>query len=381
MSIKNKNITAALVSGSLLAISGCGGSGGGSPETAPPPTSPDSTAEEGASDSVAVGELNFTSGDIQESAAAAATARAKFGSVTQSSNVAGGATTDRASAAFNGSQLTFSVTRSNGSVVNFSPPTEQVRTFAAPDEGSGDQNWGGWTLAGPETGNSRSIAFVAANWNRQAAQTEWLAQGIWINIGNADNPTPRDIEIGTFVDGPEIERDADLSGLSGTATYNAVVSGLYVSPNPPGEQGDDAPEVGIFNSRLSLTANFGSNKISGCVGCSGGIEITEISDPADDEEPSRVNFRIRLGEADINDNGRVESGGVSVETGLQDVPITSEGSWSGRFSSENAGDRPRAVAGTVGASFTLGDATNSQSVVLVGSFLSPRNDLAGDSTP
>lgn len=373
-----KNITAALVSGSLLAVSGCGG--GGSPETAPTPTSPDPTSEEGASDSVAVGDLNFTSGDIQESATAAATARAKFGSVTQSSNVAGGATTDRASAAFNGSQLTFSVTRSDGSVLNFIPPTEEVRTFAAPDEGSGDQNWDSWTLR-PEDGNSRSIAFVAANWNRQAAQTEWLAQGFWINTGNADNPTPRDIEIGTFVDGPEIERDADLSGLSGTATYNAVVSGLYVSPNPPGEQDDDAPEVGIFNSRLSLTANFGSNKISGCVGCASGIEITEISDPADDEEPFRVRFRIRLGEADINDNGRVESGGVSVETSLPNAPITSEGSWSGRFSSENAGGLPRAVAGTVGASFRLGDATSSQSVVLVGSFLSPRNDLAGDSTP
>ena len=347
-----KKITIAVVGASILVLAGCGG---GSPVVS---TATD--RDEGNPGSAQIGDLIPPSETTLSAASRAAAARAKFGSVTQSSNVASGTTTDSASASFSGNQPTFTVTRSGGSVENFRPPSD-----ASDDLDSTEDGQGAWTLRGQESGNSRSIAFVEANWNQQAAQSEWFARGIWIKTGDINNPLPQNIEIGAFVDGPEIESDADLSGLSGTATYTGLVSGIYVST-------DDELDVGRFNSIFSMTANFtNSTIISGCVGCNNaGIEYEEGFD--DDESSSgRVPYRLRLGTANIRDNGRIEGGGITAETDL-DVPIsTSSGSWSGRFSNRNVNGRPQAVAGTLGSSFTTGTGNGAETIVFVGSFLSP----------
>ena len=350
-------ITIAAVGTSILALAGCGGGGGGSPAI---------SQSAAARDSIGVGGgVTVASSNVHQSAATAATAKAKFGSVTQSSNIAGDVTTDTANAQFDGSQLRFRVTRADGSFEDFAPPSEELDEFDAPDPDSDGRNWGSWTLVGSADGNARSIAFVAANWNQQAAQSDWLAQGVWIRVPDIENPTPQSIDVGTFVDGPEIERDADLSGLSGRATYNAIVAGLYVAELPESEapQESDEPQVGIFNSELRLVADFGANTVSGSIGDANGIEITEFSG---DSSPDRVPYSISLGSTRINDNGRIESGSVTVST-TRDRPIQSSGSWSGRFSSENAASgNPRAVGGTVGTSFRVGSRLD---VVLLGSFL------------
>lgn len=354
-------IMLAAASASILMLAGC--SGGGSSATSQHLTARDSI---GVGGGVAV-----SSSDVHQSATTAATARAKFGSVTQSSNVAGNVTTDTAAARFDGSQLRFSVTRADGSVENFVPPpeAEEVDQFDAPnpDSDSGIIS-DSWTLVGAADGSARSIAFASANWRQQAAQSEWLAQGVWIRVPDIDNPTPQSIEIGTFVDGPEIGRDADLSGLGGTATYNAIVSGLYVAelPGSDAPQESDEPQLGIFNSRLRLEADFGANTVSGRIGATNGIEIFEFSD---DSPPERVSYRISLDSAAINSNGRIESGSVTVSSAL-DQPIESRGSWSGRFSSENAeSGMPRAIGGTVGTSFRVGAGADALDIVLLGSFL------------
>ena len=343
--------TIAMVGASILFLAGCGG---GSPMV-----SSATDGDERDPGSAQIGDLILPAATVLSPATKAATARAKFGSVTQSSNVASGTTTDSASASFSGNQPTFTVTRSGGSVENFRPPSDDPDSTDSTEDGRG-----AWTLRGEESGDSISIAFVEANWNQQAAQSEWFARGIWIKTDDADNPSPQNIEIGAFVDGPEIESDADLSGLSGTATYTGLVSGIYVST-------DGDLDVGRFNSILSMTANFTSNTISGCVGCNNnGIEYEEGFD--DDESSSgNVPYRLRLGQATINDNGRIVGGGVTAETDL-DVPIsTSSGSWSGRFSDRNANGNPRAVAGTLGSSFTTGTGAGAETIVFVGSFLSP----------
>ena len=355
-------ITIAAVGASILALAGCSGGGGGSAATSQPAS---------ARDSIGVGGgVTVTSSNVRQSAATAATARAKFGSVTQSSNIAGDVTTDTASAQFDGSQLRFRVTQADGSVENFVPPSEELDEFDAPDPDSDGRIWRSWTLVGSADGNARSIAFVAANWNQQAAQSDWLAQGVWIRVPDIENPTPQSIDVGTFVDGPEIERDADLSDLDGTATYNAIVSGLYVAELPESEapQESDEPQVGIFTSELSLTVDFRASTVSGSIGTENGIEITEFSG---DSSPDRVPYMISLGRARINDNGRIESGRVTVST-TRDLPVQNNGgSWSGRFSSENSENgNPRAVGGTVGTSFRVGESdANALDVVLLGSFL------------
>ena len=346
-----KKITATAVGASILVLAGCGG---GSPMV-----SSAMDRDEGDPGSAQIGDLIPPSETTLSAASRAATARAKFGSVTQSSNVASGTTTDSASASFDGNQPTFRVTRSGGSEENFRPPSD-----SSTDTDSSDDDADAWTLRGQESGNSISIAFVEANWNQQAAQSEWFARGVWIKTGDADNPSPQNIEIGAFVDGPEIESDAALGGLTGSATYTGLVSGIYVST-------DDELDVGRFNSILNMEANFTSNTISGCVGCNNnGIQYEEGFD--DDESSSgRVPYRLRLGQATINDNGRIEGGDVTAETDL-DVPIsTTGGSWSGRFSNRNVNGRPQAVAGTLGSSFTTGTGNGAETIVFVGSFLSP----------
>ena len=347
-----KKITIAVVGASILVLAGCGG---GSPVV-----SSATDRDEGNPGSAQIGDLVPPSETTLRAASRAAAARAKFGSVTQSSNVASGTTTDSASASFSGNQPTFSVTRSGGSVENFRPSSD-----ASADPDSTEDGEGAWTLRGQESGNSISIAFVEANWSQQAAQSEWFARGVWIKTADADNPTPQNIEIGAFVDGPEIESDADLGGLSGSATYRALVSGIYVST-------DDELDTGRFNSILSLTANFTNNTISGCVGCNNaGIEYEEGFDQ-DETSSDTVPYRLRLNGGTISDNGRIEGGDVTVQTDL-DVPVTTRGgSWSGRFSNRNNIDgRPRAVAGTLGSSFTTGTGEGAETIVFVGSFLSP----------
>lgn len=346
-----EKITIAVVCASILVLAGCGG---GSPVV-----SSATDRAEGDPGSAQIEDLLPPSETTLSAASRAATARAKFGSVTQSSNVASGTTTDSASASFDGNQPTFRVTRSDGSVENFSPPSD-----SSTDTDSSDDDADAWTLRGQESGNSISIAFVEANWN-QAAQSEWFARGVWIKTADADNPSPQNIEIGAFVDGPEIESDADLGGLTGSATYRALVSGIYVST-------DDELDTGTFNSILSLTANFTSNTVSGCVGCNdAGIEYEEGFDQ-DETSSDTVPYRLRLNGGTISDNGRIAGGGVTVETDLN-VPITTRGgSWSGRFSNRNnIAGRPRAVAGTLGSSFTTGTGEGAETIVFVGSFLSP----------
>ena len=343
--------TIATVGASILVLAGCGG---GSPVV-----SSATDGDERNPGSAQIGDLIPSSETTLDAARTAATARAKFGSVTQSSNVASGTTTDSASASFNGNQPTFTVTRSSGSEENFRPPSD-----ASDDPDSAEDGQGAWTLRGQESGNSISIAFVEANWNQQAAQSEWFARGVWIKTDDADNPSPQNIEIGAFVDGPEIESDADLGGLSGTATYTGLVSGIYVST-------DDELDVGRFDSILNLDANFTSNTISGCVGCNNdGIEYEEGFDN-DESSSGSVPYRLRLGQATINDNGRIEGGGVTAEADLGVQISTGSGSWSGRFSTETSNGRPQAVAGTLGSSFTIGTGDGAETIVFVGSFLSP----------
>ncbi len=343
--------TIATIGASILVLAGCGG---GSPVV-----SSATDGDERDPGSAQIGDLIPSSETTLDAARTAAIARAKFGSVTQSSNVASGTTTDSASASFSGNQPTFTVTRSGGSVENFRPPSD-----ASDDPDSAEDGQGAWTLRGQESGNSVSIAFVEANWNQQAAQSEWFARGIWIKTDDADNPSPQNIEIGAFVDGPEIESDADLSGLTGTATYTGLVSGIYVST-------DDELDVGRFNSILSMTANFTNSTISGCVGCNNNGIVYEEGFDDDESSSDRVPYRLRLGEATISDNGRIEGGGVTAETDLN-LPIsTTGGSWSGRFSNRNVNGNPRAVAGTLGSSFTTGTGDGAETIVFVGSFLSP----------
>lgn len=356
-------IMIATVGASILALTGCGG---GSPAVTPATNTDDRNP---GSAEIQLG-IPSSSANLRNAAQRAATANAKFGSVTQSSNVASGTTTDSASARFSENQLTFSVTRSDGSVENFRPASQVLPDWDPLIPTSVDENTGSWTLLGERSGNSASIAFVAANWNQQATQTDWIAQGVWIKTGDLDNPSPQNIEIGTFVDGTELQSDADLSGVTGTGTYSARVEGIYVSTG-----GDDLNR-GVFRSRLRLTADFATNTVDGCVGCDGvGLVLDEFDDETSSEN---YPYRFRLGQAAISDNGRIEDGAVTVETDVPGASISADGnrgSWSGQFSNRNANGRPRAVAGTLGSSFTIGEGNGAQNIVFVGSFLSPPESL------
>ena len=93
-----------------------------------------------------------------------------------------------------------------------------------------------------------------------------------------------------------------------------------------------------------MSADFGSNTVSGCVGCTGSIELTGSGN-----DTSESDTTLRLGPADIGTDGSFSNREVTLVT--PGVAYTANsGSWGGKFSNvpDSAGD-PRLVAGTYGA--------------------------------
>ena len=105
----------------LTACGGGGGGGGGSPAAQAPPAAPDPAPARTPTQA----DVNrFRAADPAknlDSATGAARALPRFGSVTQSTNVdSNGVTTDRASAAFDGTGMTVRVTRADSNVLETS---------------------------------------------------------------------------------------------------------------------------------------------------------------------------------------------------------------------------------------------------------------------
>ncbi len=125
----------------------------------------------------------------------------------------------------------------------------------------------------------------------------------------------------------------DFDDLTGSVTYRGPAVGQYAIYQPAGSDSG----AGSFTARAELTANFGTNMLSGAV--------TNFSNASD--------WTLTLNEASMA-GGNVEAadnGTVTWEIG--DVTSQTTGAWIAEFFSESpyAGQTPDGVAGTFNAQF------------------------------
>ena len=187
---------------------------------------------------------------------------------------------------------------------------------------------------------------VHVRWH-DADPSDYLAWGWWIGAEEVESwrsgpnneivHTHHHTYIGSFLDGPEFPRSKEWPRdfiplpIDGQAVYDGQAVGLYKSDTITGEFGGDA----------TLTANFATGMIDGCVGCEplDGISITPIDYDASavsyvrrEDDKFTADFTFRLESTSFLESlyylGSFE-GSLIVEGGGEGW----HGRWSGKFSS------------------------------------------------
>ncbi|MCY4003203.1 MAG: hypothetical protein OXF33_05820 [Rhodospirillales bacterium] len=336
----------------LLLISACGGGGGGGSPTSTMPTTPTPSSP---TTDTAFSSNPSTSADAAHQAA---TATPAFGSVTQSSNVnVSGITTDAAQVTVSGERITLRVRRRDGSGFSLNTVDHLVDSSGVVTSPVTGRSWQSGLLFDYDA-DSFTVMRGAIDYSSDDI-TDWMAGGYWLHArGNLDAGIVSAVEVGAFVDSPEISGPANVP-VSGTATYNGIAAGLYASQygsDVPGEQAGTI-ELGEYSGSFRAVADFSRGTVSGSV--SNVVVDGVVTEPNGTVYagygPSPV--RLELGPTSINSNGTFTGTDVRlIYPGFSFVH--NEGSWGGRFSTidDRAGD-PRAVAGTHGGAATTSGGT------------------------
>ena len=206
------------------------------------------------------------SAEILDATSQAAMSPPRFGSVVQAAAV-DVASTSGVSTAFDGTDLTITVSRDDGSALALdtgSDVSDSSGTFESPIAGHSAQAW--VVLKIDNDGISVARATVTAN---EGDAADYLTMGYWMHIaGDLSEFSFTGVEIGTFVDGPELSLTsptmrwpAELVRASlpnqGTASYYGPAGGAYGVQHGAGEAGTPGPtEIGEFASTVELTAEF-----------------------------------------------------------------------------------------------------------------------------
>lgn len=362
--------------GGMLFLAGCGqvndvvdrvspGSGSGSgPDPAPRGLADAQTADPEAA---------------RAAGAEAANALPGFGSVTQSSNNASGVTTDTASASLAGGRLTLTVERADGSRLTLDSAAEasQSQDFDFPLEGRSGRAHA--LLDFGELSLSRtaiSVAAVYTSWNDDDP-TNYLAGGYWMHVeGDLLDPNGIAVEIGAFMDGPELSGTTALPVLGG-ASYRGPATGIYAYEYGGGHasRARGSAAVGEFFGIAALDADFAARTVSGSID---EIVVSALGATPDGEEfeiaGEDPELRVDLGSAAFGPNGTFTGADVTVASTNPNRTIAgSGGAWGGRFSNLPEAGEPRLVGGTVGAEWEEQDGGQG---VLLGAFLGAKDPPA-----
>ena len=343
---------------SLLLLAACGGGGGGGGTPA---------AMSMTEPSLSVSAARTASETLAAATEAAKAPPPRFSSVTQSAstNISPART---ATTQFNGRHLRTTVAREDNTTLVLDSTRHTVLDFPVGDSFFEDYRALQWGLLSVED-DSLAVAHTFVNWDNDDP-TDYLAGGYWVYgtfHTHANNLAITGVEVGAFVDGPELAlSNPPHMPVRGQATYAGPIQGLYMA-----QYGDDfvatspgSIEAGVFASTIVLGVDFGEQVIGGCVGCGSGFTVEGIfTDAATGEVTeftnAQLDYRIQLGVTPLGEAGTFRGRDVTIEADR--VPITrSSGAWGGRFSNiADGGGRPRLVAGTVGAeSSTAGGTTD-----------------------
>ncbi len=244
---------------------------------------------------------------------------------------------------------------------------------------------------------SITTATVDISWGNDDF-SDYTAGGWWIHVEGERkaNPIPSgrvedafetitSVEVGAFMDGPEFMDTPVLPEL-GTATYNGETRGLFVSliTEPDAMVISGLPfairQYGEYMGDVTFTADFSDMTIAGVVdniSLEGDI-VMAVDNTFVTKFAAPSTYRADLLELPIRPDGTFSGSGVKITNPHRDI-VSSEGSWSGKFSTlADSNDVSRLVGGTAGGSFRT---ANDSEVVFIGPFygVTPqfRKDVAG----
>ena len=214
--------------------------------------------------------------------------------------------------------------------------------------------------------DGRVLLYALASWNADDP-ADYLAAGWWL-IYPPDIPFEEyeSAVRGVFVDGPELDpaNPPDLP-LAGTATYVGGMGGLYTYNY--GRAWDElagSTEVTEFAGQVSLTADFGENRLTGCLGCLEPIETAPgrhlfPAVPWQGPDPTALpaDYDVRF-EASFGANGAFGDHTVTVAHPDRTI-VRSAGTWQGQFSSvPDVDGNPRRVVGSTDVLFAEDDGSH-----------------------
>lgn len=341
----------------MLLLAGCGGGGAERPLSTIPDPVPVSWTDA----------LSAASQEGRAAAHAAALASPGFTvtGVVQSSNVDGaGVTADEVMTVHSSAAvLDIAINRDGGNSVSLSTARHSLEGDTATSPVTGRQFT--YALVYQHDASRFTLARVAVDWARDDPM-DYLAGGYWLHaVGDVAEGRIREAEIGAFVDGPELRGTPTLP-VAGTAAYSGFAAGAYTALLGI-EFGDDRgrQDIGEFEADVSLTADFENGTIAGSLD-NIVVDYLAVTPDGQVEEHGResVGYELTLDEVSIGDDGTF----VGTDLGLTHplVPVTTRGSWGGRFSTVNdVGGNPRIAAGTIGGT---GSTVGGTEVSFVGGF-------------
>ena len=214
--------------------------------------------------------------------------------------------------------------------------------------------------------DGRVLLYALASWNADDP-ADYLAAGWWLSY-------PPDVPFeayqaatrGVFVDGPELDPASppDLP-LAGTATYVGGMGGLYTYHyGRAWEELAGSTGVTEFTGQLSLTADFGEHRLTGCLGCLEPIETAPgrhlfPAVPWQGPDPAALpaDYDVRF-EASFGASGAFGDDAVIVAHPDRSV-VRSAGTWQGQFSNvPDVDGNPRRVVGSTDVLFAEDDGSH-----------------------
>ena len=372
-----------------FSLAACSGGGGGAPTAANPtpanPTPAPTPTARTEADRNRVAEAD--SEKTLRSARAFTDALPRFGSVTQSTNVGDdGITTDRARTSFNAASQRLRVTVTREGKDSLILDSNDAFNDSSPggyddSDGSGVRVWE--TARGAGSGITASFIFV--DWftddaRSPALKNTWRARGHWLHWAGQNllstAPTVADIEMGAFFDGLPYRSPPARLPIRGTATYRGPANGFVALEYGTGVAGRPQGTVVVADwlGEATLTADFSDNSISGCIGCTGNIQLVEWLAPDGVQlrpASTETSTRIHLGRTSVGADGTFRGATVTLsdpDAGAHPLTLSS-GAWGGKFSNilYPVTGLPTTVGGTVGGEATW---SNGSTAAYVGTFLS-----------
>ena len=270
-----------------------------------------------------------------------------FGSVLQSIS-SGFSPASAVDTSYTGDRFTLQVTRQDGSTLSLDTGTDDtsVTRGYTPSQNpvTNRPAVDGYTV---KTGSGQlTVGSASIEWSNTDFG-DYLAGGYWMHFD-----ANQGIEFGAFIDGPDYDSPVTVPA-SGTATYNGRAAGIYVTTYGPELAGPTFPvgsfELGDYEGRLMLTADFGANTISGNINNIGLFYRQAFTTSGHHEtltDQLSSGYILNIGSTPITQNGQFR--GTDVALTHPSINITStDGSWAGRFSSvDDSSGNPQAVAGT-----------------------------------